>query len=332
MYENKKKEARRRYEEIMDMRLNEKRSIRSIASILSIAKSTVFRYISLWKNDIPVENIRLCSRPRKIKSTDHSFLGQAVAAQVLPTAKSLTAALRISKGIVVSPQTVRNHLKKLDYQCSIPRKIPLVTPLQERNRINWCLQHKDLDWKNVWFSDETYIEINHSTIPVWHKKGKKPTTSKTKFGVKIMCWGAVSCRFKSKLSIVESTMTADRYIEVLQGYLLEKNSEFLISRDIFQQDNASCHTARVTKDYLAKKNIAVLPWPASSPDLNPIENIWAILKQNVERRPVKSKSELIPVILEEWNKIDLNLIRKTIESMPRRLTQVIERGGKKCDY
>jgi transposase len=80
------------------------------------------------------------------------------------------------------------------------------------------------------------------------------------------------------------------------------------------------------------KDLTVLPWPANSPDLNPIENIWAILKQNVEKRTVRNKEDLVKVVEDEWCKIDQDLIRKIIESMPKRISQVVERNGKKCDY
>ena len=50
---------------------------------------------------------------------------------------------------------------------------------------------------------------------------------------------------------------------------------------IFMQDNAPCHKARVVMDYLRENNIRTLDWPPQSPDLNPIEHIWAIIKQNL---------------------------------------------------
>ena len=76
---------------------------------------------------------------------------------------------------------------------------------------------------------------------------------------------------------------------------------------VFQQDNASSHTARLTRAFFCEMGLTVLPWPANSPDLNPIENIWSVLKQYVEKRSVKTKNELIKVIEEEWNKLDMNL-------------------------
>ena len=331
-YEEEKNRTQKLYKEIVDIHVNERISVRDIAAKVNVGKSTVSRYIRSWKSGVAVEDMKPYCRPPKINPGHRSFLGQCVATQAKPTSKSLANALSASKGVLVSPQTVRNHLKRLDYKSSHPRKIPLLTTKQERARVEWCIRHQDFDWSNVWFSDETYIEINQSTLPVWHKKSEKPTVAKPKFAVKIMCWGAISTRFMTKLAIVQGTMTALRYVDTLQGYLFTGCRGFDVRKAVFQQDNATSHTAKLTKSFFASKHLTVLPWPASSPDLNPIENIWAILKQNVERRVVRNKEELVKIVEEEWSKIDLDLIRKTIDSMPKRIAQVLERDGKKCDY
>ena len=101
---------------------------------------------------------------------------------------------------------------------------------------------------------------------------------------------------------------------------------------VFQQENASCHTSKLSKQFFAEQNVQILDWPANSPDLNPIENIWGILKERVRKRTPKTKEELQRIALEEWAAIPQNVIRKTIKSFPKRCDQVVTRGGEKCDY
>jgi len=127
-------------------------------------------------------------------------------------------------------------------------------------------------------------------------------------------------------------MTAARYVETLETYLIQNIRKSAIRSMVFQQDGASCHTAKLTRTFLSDTGLTVLPWPANSPDLNPIENIWSVLKYCVEKRAVKTKQELIRAVEEEWDRLDLDLVRRTIASIKNRVDQVISREGLKCDY
>jgi transposase len=139
------------YKEIVDIYVNEGISVRNIAEKVNVGKSTVSRYIRSWKSGVAVEGMKPYCRPQKITPSHRSFLGQRVASQAKPTAKSLSNVLSASKGVSVSSQTVRNHLKRLDYKSSYPRKIPFLTAKQVRARVEWCIQHTNFDWNNVWF-------------------------------------------------------------------------------------------------------------------------------------------------------------------------------------
>jgi hypothetical protein len=71
----------------------------------------------------------------------------------------------------------------------------------------------------------------------------------------------------------------------------------------------------------------VLPWPARSPDLNPIENLWSIMSRYVyaNGRQFSSVSELTAALYEAWDAIDMSVLLALIESMPRRCKECIKK-------
>ncbi len=98
---------------------------------------------------------------------------------------------------------------------------------------------------------------------------------------------------------------------------------------IFQQDLAPAHTAKSTKSWLNDHGVGVLDWPANSPDLNPIENLWAIVKRKMSivkrknKRP-KNADELKATVKETWASKPPQQCHKLITSMPRRIEAVIK--------
>ena len=192
--------------------------------------------------------------------------------------------------------------------------------------------NSDRDWNRVFFTDETYIQLSANVTRAWHKIGNRPSCPRPKFPKKLMFWAAVSREMKTELIPVDGTMTSQRYIELLREKFIpwirrQKHGKF-----VFQQDNAPAHTARATKQFLDEEKIELLPWPANSPDLNPIENLWGILKAKVGERKPNDVAELLGIAQDEWTKIPLQTVKACIDSMPRRLAQVLERNGSKMDY
>ncbi len=106
---------------------------------------------------------------------------------------------------------------------------------------------------------------------------------------------------------------AERYIKVLEQHMLSSRWR------VFQQDNAKPHTAAITTAWLRSRRVRVLNWPACSPDLSPIENIWHIIKLKICQRRPQTFQQLETYIRQEWDQIPTPKLQKLITSMPKRL-------------
>jgi transposase len=147
-----------------------------------------------------------------------------------------------------------------------------------------------------------------------------------------MFWSAVSTWSKFDLVEIEGTMTAEKYVNLLCEKFVPWVRRKKRGKWIFQQDNAQSHTANRSKAFLAEEKIECLTWPPYSPDLNPIENLWGLLKIRVDSRKPKTKDELRIIAREEWNSISMDAVRNTILSLPARLEKVKAAEGGNIDY
>ena len=88
-----------------------------------------------------------------------------------------------------------------------------------------------------------------------------------------MVWSCVSQHHRTELVVIAGNLNAVRYREDI---LLPHVVPFLQAHPdmALQHDNANSQTASSVHDFLQDRNVAVLPWPVKSPDLNPIEHAW----------------------------------------------------------
>ena len=156
-----------------------------------------------------------------------------------------------------------------------------------------------------------------------------------------MVWGGIWKGGRTDLVVMERDYTPPQkggysswsYQEALRQGLLPAYD----GTRHFQQDNAKIHRSRSSTEWLLNHAIEVLEdWPAHSPDLNPIEHVWALLKQRVkEKYPdlwelKKNKldiAEFTRVLQECWWAIDQAEIDRLIGSLPRRLAAVKKARG-----
>ena len=151
-----------------------------------------------------------------------------------------------------------------------------------------------------------------------------------------MVWGCMGWNGVGKLTEVEGKMDAVQYCEILEDGVVESFEKLEVEEEerIFQQDNDPKHTSKKATQWFEDNNIQFLPWPAQSPDLNPIEHLWVHLKKKLREYPTSPKGahELWERVAEEWNAITPETCQRLIESMPRRVHAVIKAKEEHTKY
>ena len=257
--------------------------------------------------------------------------------------------MMLSKGLSIklSAETVRRSLRRNGLKSIKKPKKPLLNAKHMEERYKFALAHKDWtkeDWRRVVWSDETKINRFGSDGITWgwKKEGEslqphhvRPTLKHG--GGSIMVWGCITSEGPGYLTRIDVNMTSNVYCEILNDELRKSIDYYDLdeSKLHFQHDNDPKHTSKKTAEELRKFQFQVLPWPSQSPDLNPIEHIWALLKRRLVsdyEDPPSGILELWDRVEEVWNSITKEECLQVIDSMPDRIRAVIDAKGGYTKY
>ena len=240
-------------------------------------------------------------------------------------------------------------------------KRPLLNEKQAANRLKWAKEHRNWtvdDWRRVIWSDECAVQRDSdpSQVYVFRHQNKqekyaiKNIRGRSKGGqMSQMIWVCFCNDKLGPIVFLKDSVNADVYIDVLSTTFLpfvDAISGDGIRNTIFQQDNASPHTAKKTKEFLESTarnhGFTIIEWPSISPDMNPIENLWARLKLELHIRypdtrhlsgaPDAVRAELSKRLAEVWWTIGEEVLNSLVESMPARVEALIAAKGWYTDY
>ena len=319
-------------------------SVRIIEEVLKYSKSTIQNVISAYKNDGLEKRPSQSGRPIIISERDNHHLIRILNKNRRTNVKELCEDFITSTSTNVSSVTLRRHLHKNNIHGRVGAKKSFINAANKIKRLNWAKTRKNWvnQWENIIWSGESKFEVfgGDGKKYVWRNPQEKydpkcliPTFKSGQESV--MVWG---CFIRNKLGPLvrlEGKITAKIYIDMLKNNLIPFiNSLENKENYIFQEDNAPIHTAKIAKKWKEDNNITSLPWPAQSPDLNPIENLWNELDKKVRsHKPLpKNKEELWQILQKEWVKLEKDMYKNLVDSMPRRIAAVIENKGYPTKY
>ena len=200
-----------------------------------------------------------------------------------------------------------------------------------KDHIHWTT----VDWQKVLWSDESpFVLVYNRKKRVWrrwgHERYKQCCMRGTvKHYKKIMVWGCFAAHGVGKLYRVQGILKKEQYLDMLQTQVLPSAQKLFDNENwIFQQDNDPKHTSKLCKAWVRDNIAQTFDWPAQSPDLNPIENLWSYLDWTLKSRKPSNEDELFKALQEAWEALPRDYLMKLVDSMPARCQAVIDaRGG-----
>ncbi|GFV49335.1 transposable element Tcb2 transposase [Trichonephila clavipes] len=273
-------------------------SYRAVAARVQRNSSTIIRVSKQWTDEGRTAR-KSGSGPRNVTSArEDRRLVRMAQTDRTAFSRQLAAQWLTATRVSLCASSIRRRLLQRGLRARIPLcRIPL-TQNHRRLRLQWANVHRSwrADWQQVVFSDKSRFNL-------WHHDG----------------------RIRVRLYAGER-----RIPECIIERHSERTPGVMVWGAVFQQDNARPHVAKTVKSYLDSQQVQLLPWPAYSPDMSPIEHEWDFVGRRIARdlRPVASTDELWLRIQTIWNTLPQADIKNLFNSMPRRVAALIAaRGG-----
>ena len=220
-----------------------------------------------------------------------------------------------------SLSTIQRTLHDHSINSRIATKKPFISNVNQEKRLAFAIKHQNLtidDWKNVLWTDESSFEIGKNTrrVHVWHFPSERfnpaclaPTFKSGR--QTIMVWGCFMWGKCGPLVILpKGSLNGLNYVmvmnEAMLGFWMEQSEER--GYVVIQEDNAPIHMCKLAKQWRKSYDMDSLTWPPNSPDLNPIEHVWYLIKTTIQKmnpRPM-TLSSLKDAIKKVWDEYDLD--------------------------
>jgi len=332
-------------ERIISLVLHTELSQREIARRIGVSDKCVRTTIKNYRARGSVAEAPRIGRPNALSYYDKKWIFRQARIDPKLSNRALTEMFN-SKAVCapVSTETVRKALLEKGLKSYTATRKPLLSVLDRIKRRKWCKArlHWTIDeWRKVIFSDESNFEVVNRKTRVTVKR-----LASEKYQLKFCqpriqggggsagIWGCISHKGTGCCEMYKGRINQHTYRNTLENQLLPSVDLWYGESTswLFMQDGAPAHTAKSIKDWFDENQVVLLPWCARSPDLNPIENIWAWMDRRLSRENLKSIEELMERVEALWHEVPREIVMKLIESMPKRVRACYKAKGGHFSY
>lgn len=255
--------------------------------------------------------------------------------------KKTTVALSRELHLQCHVSTLRRRLHNAGRDCYVPASKEELTENHRASRLQFARRFANADqefWRSVIFTDETnFSSMSSRERHCWRCRGtrfsRENISERGKSGrVSLALYGWMWYGGVGELVPINGNLNSEEYINILETSLLPSVRAYALPEPlqiILVQDRSPIHTSRVVREWFANRpEIELIDWPTKGCDMNPIENLWGMMKQEwgVEE---KTKASIERKTMEVWEGFRRrpNICSSLVDSMPSRLQEVIQANG-----
>lgn len=300
---------------------------------------TVKTYLRKLRRGESLDDKPRSGRPRIVDTTFRRRLAQLKSIYPEKASRFFTRLMHERYDVEVSERTVQRTLNQMDYSWQLPPRNSL-TSAQKQSRLAFVEAHSEDVWDKTWAFDECYFNLYRNTNRLWVKVTTSDSFSRPKLTsrqekVSVGIAVAISRGKKSTIAFLPKNWNGGNLIDLFERSLLPSINwpRRPNKRQRWLMDNDGRHQERVWKEYAERKALDVIePCPATSPDLNPIENVFSWLKTNVESAHPTDEASLCAAIEEAWDTFPIDFTISLMDSIPTRLSLVRAKRRARTKY
>ena len=186
-----------------------------------------------------------------------------------------------------------------------------------------------MDWNTVIYKDENTVFFTKKYYKKWGFPSSKRTIIKSKLPIKVNVQGCFSSKGFGSIYCFTENLNSEKLCEKYSNTIIESSQKLFpeTNDQILQEDYDPKHRSKIATKWKGENKINLLQWPSYTPDQNPIENVWSILKMKIAYKDIKTIKGLKAEIKKEQNKLSIKYSKKFFDSMDNRISRLIKVEG-----
>ena len=306
-----------------------------ISNVLGRDHRTIKRFVAQPQD---TRKKRVEKKRRTLSAKDLRRIGREVKKNPLATSATIFENCNLAD----VPRSTRCNILREVADVKKAQKRPPLNKKHKEKRLEWARTYLKMDFSKVLWTDEMRVTLDgpDGWARGWITKGHNAPVRlrRQQGGGGVMVWaGIINKEVVGPFRVAEGVkINSENYCQFLESTFFKrwfnKKSASLRKNLIFMQDNAPSHASKYSKAWLAQKGIKddrLMTWPPCSPDLNPIENFWALVKQYVYvgGRQYSSKEDIWDAVQAASTHIRPEQVMSLTTSVDNRLLLVLEKKG-----